>query len=74
METIFLTSKDNVIEILTKAMDSKCRIVTEPKILRLNFILDEICYSIRLESLRIQPYSFRKRINDLCGIMIGNLN
>ena len=68
METIFLTSRDNVIEILAKAMDSKCRIVTEPKRLRLNFILDETCYSIRIESLRIQPYDFRKRINDLYGV------
>jgi len=75
METQTLTTKDNVVEILTDLMNNGCKVVPNEKKLRLKFIdKDEtICYSIRLESLRLQPLEFRKRIYDSYGIMIGKL-
>jgi len=73
METKTLTTKDNIVKILTDLMDNECKVVPNEKKLRLNFTdKDEImCYSVRIESLRLQPLEFRQRIFDLYGYMIG---
>lgn len=62
MKTKTLTSKDNIEKELTDFLNEGCIIKADRNRLRINFINDEICISVRLESLKGLSQEFKDKL------------